>query len=267
MDKVQLLRSKKLFLFDMDGTIYMGDRLFPFTRELLARLKETGRSYQFLTNNSSLSAEGYVEKLERLGIPARKEEIITSGQAASVFLGREYRGKPIYVCGTESFRAYLRQEGFRVTGKPEEARCVLMSLDTELTFGKLRDVCRILSEQPELPYFATHPDLICPAEFGFVPDCGSICQMVFHATGRMPEFIGKPSPLMPQLAMAAAGCSREETIVVGDRLSTDIASGFRAGVDTALVLTGEAGVPESQQAQVRPTVILQDAGEILNAIT
>lgn len=266
MDTRELLRSKKLYLFDMDGTLYMGDQLFDFTKELLEVLRSTGRRYVFMTNNSSRSPEDYVNKLERMGIPVEKDQVITSSQAVSGYLKEHFLGQPVYVCGTESLLRSMEGEGLTVTRDPEKASCIVMTMDTELTYGKLQAVCRTLCTRPEIPYVASHPDLVCPTEFGFIPDCGSICQMVFEATGRMPEFLGKPNPRMPELAMERANCSREETIVVGDRISTDIEAGVNAGVHTALVLTGEACLPSSRQSQAKPTVILKDAGEILKAL-
>ena len=266
MEARELLRSKKLYVFDLDGTLYMGDRLFDFTKELLETLDSTGRKYVFMTNNSSRSPEDYVKKLACMGIPARKDQVITSSQAVNGYLGEHFRGQPLYVCGTESLIRSMEQEGFLITKDPEKAACVVMTMDTELTYSKLQDVCRILYTRPEIPYVASHPDLVCPTEFGFIPDCGSICRMVYEATGRMPEFLGKPDPRMPKLAMERANCSPQETIVVGDRLSTDIEAGKRAGVDTVLVLTGEAGHPSSRQTQAEPTLILENAGEILKAL-
>ena len=266
MDWMELLRSKKLFLFDMDGTLYLGDRLFDFTRELLSVLKASGRKYMFMTNNSSKSVEDYVKKMDRLGIPSRPEEFITSAQATAIYLKAHHPRKTLYVCGTDSFLKSLTDEGFTIAKEPEQAQCVVMSLDTELTFRKLRDVCWLLSTRPEIPYLASHPDLACPTEFGFVPDCGSICQMIFNATGREPQYIGKPNPLMPELAMEWTGCTREETVVIGDRLSTDIESGVNAGIATVLVLTGEATLASSQQSQVQADIVLKDAGEILKAL-
>lgn len=265
MDWTQEIGSKKLFLFDLDGTIYQGDRLYDFSRELVETLRARGKHCAFLTNNSSRSPEDYARKLSRLGIPAEKEQVITSGLAMTLYLKRYHRSQQLYVCGTRSFLRSLEAEGLIITQDPDQAQCLVVGLDTELTYGKLRDMCRILCENPEIPYLATHPDLICPVEFGFVPDCGSICRMIFESTGKMPEFVGKPNPLMPELAMERFGCSPGETLVVGDRLSTDIEAGINAGADTALVLTGEAGVQGSQQSQAKPTYILKNAGEILKA--
>ena len=266
MQKTELLQSKKLFLFDMDGTLYLGDRVFPFTLDLLNTLKSTGRTYLFLTNNSSKSVEDYVKKLEKLGIPANEEEFMTSSQATAYYLHKHHEGKKLYVCGTESLKAELRKEGFSVTADVEETECIVMGFDTELTFQKLRDVCYLLLTQPEIPYIATNPDYVCPTEFGSVPDCGSVCDMIFNAAKKRPVVIGKPSPLMPQLAMEKLGISREETCVVGDRIYTDVKSGLNAGVTGILVLSGETTPDILKESGDQPHLVLQDAGEILSAL-
>lgn len=266
MQKTELLQSKKLFLFDMDGTLYLGDRVFPFTLDLLNTLKSTGRTYLFLTNNSSKSVEDYVKKLEKLGIPANEEEFMTSSQATAYYLHKHHEGKKLYVCGTESLKAELRKEGFAVTADVEETECIVMGFDTELTFQKLRDVCYLLLTQPEIPYIATNPDYVCPTEFGSVPDCGSVCDMIFNAAKKRPVVIGKPSPLMPQLAMEKLGISREETCVVGDRIYTDVKSGLNAGVTGILVLSGETTPDILKESEDQPHLVLQDAGEILSAL-
>ncbi len=141
-----------------------------------------------------------------------------------------------------------------------------MGFDTELTFQKLEDISRLLLTRKDIPYIATNPDLVCPTEFGSVPDCGSVCMMLKNATGRTPVVIGKPSPLMPELAMEKFGYKKEETAVVGDRIYTDVKSGLNAGVTGILVLSGET-TPEILAASPdKPHLVLQDASEILNAI-
>ena len=200
MDKNEILRSKKLYLFDMDGTLYLGNRLYDFTLELLDTLRATGRQYLFMTNNSSKSVEDYVAKLGKLGIEATREDFMTSSQATAYYLHKHHEGQKLYVCGTESLKAELRREGFTVTTNVQEVECIVMGFDTELTFRKLHDVSYLLLTR-DIPYIATNPDLVCPTEFGSVPDCGSVCQMIFNATGKRPVVIGKPSPLMPELAM------------------------------------------------------------------
>ena len=266
MEKIELLRSKKLYLFDMDGTLYLGNRLYGFTLDLLDTLKKTGRQYLFMTNNSSKSVDDYVEKLGKLGISATREDFMTSSQATAYYLHKHHAGQKLYVCGTESLKGELRREGFTVTENLNEVECIVMGFDTELTFQKLHDVSFLLLTRPELPYIATNPDYVCPTEFGSVPDCGSVCDMIYNATKKRPTVIGKPSPLMPQLAMEKLGVSKEETCVVGDRIYTDVKSGLNAGITGILVLSGETTKAILDASPDKPHLVLNDASEILDAI-
>ena len=265
MDKKQILASKKLFLFDMDGTLYLGDRLFDFTEELLREIRRTGGKYLFMTNNSSKSVADYIKKLEKLGISSTREDFITSSQATAYYLHKHHEGQRLYVCGTESLKEELRWEGFTVTEKVEDTDCIVMGFDTELTFRKLHDVSYLLLTR-ELPYIATNPDLVCPTEFGSVPDCGSVCGMIFNATGKRPVVIGKPSPLMPQLAMDRLGYSKEETCVIGDRIYTDVKSGLNAGITGILVMSGETTPEILAQSEDKPHLVLESAKEILEVL-
>lgn len=265
MDKNQILASKKLFLFDMDGTLYLGDRLFDFTKPLLREIRRIGGKYLFMTNNSSKSVADYIKKLEKLGISSTREDFITSSQATAYYLHKHHQGQRLYVCGTESLKEELRGEGFVVTEKVEDTDCIVMGFDTELTFQKLHDVSYLLLTR-ELPYIATNPDLVCPTEFGSVPDCGSVCQMIFNATGKRPVVIGKPSPLMPQLAMDWLGYSKEETCVIGDRIYTDVKSGLNAGITGILVMSGETTPEILAESQDKPHLVLESAKEILEVL-
>lgn len=264
--KEELLRRMKLFLFDMDGTLYIGDQLFDFTGELLETIRANGGKYLFMTNNSSKSVTDYIKKLHALGIEADREDFMTSSQATAYYLHKHHEGKTLYVCGTESLKEELRMEGFPVTTDIDKVECVVMGFDTELTFQKLHDVSFLLRTRPDLPYIATNPDLVCPTEFGSVPDCGSVCICIKNATGREPVVIGKPSPLMPQLTMERLGVSKEETCVVGDRIYTDVKSGLNAGVTGILVMSGETTPEILAQSPDQPHLVLQDAGEILETI-
>jgi len=263
------LKDKKLFLLDMDGTIYLDDRLFDGTIDFLQHIKDMGGRYLFLTNNSSKGVESYVEKLHMLGIDAKVEDFLTSVDATAAFLkeryGSDYGHKKIYLLGTESFRNQMADEGFSVTTEPEEdVDTLLIGFDRELTFKKLEDASRLLTG--DIEYFATNPDWVCPTEFGSVPDCGSMCQMLEHATGKMPHFIGKPQPEMALMAMVKTGYKPEETILVGDRLYTDIACGVNAGIDTCFVLSGEGTKDDIEKFNINPTYISEDINELLRRI-
>ena len=262
----ELLQSIRLFLFDMDGTLYLGNRLYDFTLDLLSTIRSTGRRYLFMTNNSSKSVEDYIKKLDKLGIAATREDFITSSQATAYYLKENYPNHRLYVCGTESLKEELRREGFVVTDNLPEVDCIVMGFDTELTFQKLEDVSRMLLTRENLPYIATNPDYVCPTEFGSVPDCGSVCDMIFNATGKRPVVIGKPSPLMPQLAMGKYGYTKEETAVVGDRIYTDIKSGLNAGITGILVMSGETTQEILDNSPEKPHLVLPNAGEIAKAL-
>ena len=258
------LRKKTLFLLDMDGTIYLGDRLFDGTLDFLRRVRERGGRYLFATNNSSRSVTAYVERLRGMGIDAEAEDFLTSVDATVWYLRNHgFQDTLIYASGTRTFQDQLRQAGFRVTDRWEAGIGLLLhGFDTELTFQKLEDSCILLGD-PKVDFIATNPDWVCPTAWGSVPDSGSVCEMLFRATGRRPKVIGKPEPEMALLAMDRWGCSKEETVLVGDRIYTDIACGVRAGIDTAFVLSGD-GVPEDiEKYGVQPSETYRDIREIL----
>ncbi len=266
MDLRATIEKMKLYLFDMDGTLYLGSRLYDFTIELLQEIRRTGGKYLFITNNSSKSVADYVKKLEAFGIEATRADFMTSSQATAYYLHKHHEGQRLYVCGTESLKEELRSEGFVVTTNIDEVDCIVMGFDTELTFQKLHDVSYLLLTRPQLPYIATNPDLVCPTEFGSVPDCGSVCGMIYNATGKKPIVIGKPSPLMPELAMDRLGVSKKETCVVGDRIYTDVKSGLNAGCVGILVMSGETTPEILAQSPDKPHLVLESAREILDVL-
>ena len=260
------IKDIRLFLFDMDGTLYLGDNLFDFTRELLSTIKACGYKYMFMTNNSSKSVADYIKKLEKLGISADYEDFITSSQATSYYLNKHYKNKTLYVCGTESLKEDLRRGGFEVSEDIDKIDVIVMGFDTELTFKKLHDVSYLLLTRENIPYIATNPDYVCPTEFGSVPDCGSVCDMLYNVSKRRPIFIGKPSSLMPELAMEKTGYTREETAVIGDRIYTDIKSGLNAGATTILVMSGETTYEILDSSSDKPDYVLESAKEILEEL-
>jgi HAD superfamily hydrolase (TIGR01450 family) len=260
-----ILRDKKLSLLDMDGTLYLGDRLFPATPPFLDALRAAGARYLFLTNNSSRGTGSYVQKLGRMGISACEEDFFTSTDAACAYLRANYNGVKIYALGTESFRRHLKQEGFPVTDRLEDdIDCLLMGYDTELTYQKLIDASILLGRG--VTYLATNPDWVCPTAFGYVPDCGAMAQALEHATGRLPLFLGKPQPEIALLAMEKAGASPEETVLVGDRIYTDIACGRRAGIASILVFSGETTREILLESDIRPDIAIEDVSEITAAL-
>lgn len=260
------ISDKKLFLLDMDGTIYLDEQVFDGTLDFLEYCRETGRRYLFLTNNSSRGVDAYLEKMARLGIPATADDFLTSTDALIDHLDKNgYRGKRLYAFGTASFRRQLADAGFSVTDRLEDGTdALLCGFDRELTFQKLEDACILLGRG--VPWLATNPDWVCPTWYGYVPDCGSVCQMLTRATGRKPRFIGKPHPEMVYLAMEKCGCAKGETIVVGDRLYTDIACGLNAGIAAAFVLSGEGTMADVERGPERPTHIYANIRELFRQL-
>ena len=223
------LKDISVYLFDMDGTLYIGDRLFDFTPRLLDTIKRNGGRYMFLTNNSSKSVNDYIKKLGGMGIKADYDDFLTSSQATAYLLRRDYPGKTLYVCGTRSLEEELEKEGLSLTCDTSRAECIVMGYDTELTY-----------------------------------DCGSICDMIFNATGKRPEVVGKPQPLMPLLAMERAGCKPCETAVIGDRIYTDVKSGINAGAVSVLVMSGETTPEILAESDIKPDIVLSSCAELLN---
>lgn len=246
------LKNKKLWLFDMDGTIYEEDRVFDGTLDLLDEIVNRGGRYVFITNNSSKSVNDYVKKVTNMGIKADVDNFFTSTQATIQYLKQNHSRAKVYCQGTKSLITELEANNIDVTEQVEKVDVVLVGFDTELTTAKLRNTCEILCTQ-NVTYIATNPDWVCPVSFGFIPDCGSICGMIKNATGKWPTFIGKPEPTMVKSAMGKYGYTKTDTVVVGDRLYTDIATGLNAEVTAVCVLTGEATVNDIKNGKIKPT--------------
>ena len=256
------LKNKKLFLLDMDGTIYLDNDLFDGTLDFLDHVKKSGGRYMFLTNNSSKSVDKYIEKLASLGITAEAEDFFTSTNATVLDLKKQSY-KKIYAFGTTSFKEQLKDGGLPITDKLEDdIDCLCMGFDTELTFRKLEDACILLNRGVD--YIATNPDWVCPTWYGSVPDCGSVSQMLCNATGRMPRFIGKPEPAMALLAIEKAGYDKEDAVLIGDRLYTDIACGVNAGISTIFVLSGEGTMEDLEKNEAKPEFIYDNIRTVYN---
>ena len=260
------IAAKKLFLLDMDGTLYLGNQLFDGTVDFLREVRRRGGRAVFVTNNSSKSVADYVRKLASLGISASEDDFLTSSQATGDYLLAHHATDKLYVLGTHSLKDELRRRGLHITDRLEPGITgLVMGFDTELTFGKLEDACRLLTGS-DMPYIATNPDWVCPTEFGAVPDCGSVAVMLRNATGRSPKFIGKPEPEMIRLAMARTGFAPADTVVIGDRIYTDIASGLHAGVSTALVLSGETTPQILAESADKPESVFSNIREICDRL-
>ena len=257
MDK-KSLAQKKLWILDMDGTVYLGNQLFPETLPFLQRIRESGATYLFFTNNASRAKDTYVTRLNGMGIPAGPENILTSAETTIAFLKQHRPGKSVYVVGTPDLIRSFEDAGIRVE---EDAPIVVASFDTTLTYDKLEKACRYIREGAE--FISTHPDFNCPVEGGFIPDSGAICALITASTGKLPRYFGKPYEDTLQIIEEFSGVAREDMVVVGDRLYTDIALGAKHGVASVLVLSGETTLEDLEGSDVQPSVIVQNVGELL----
>ena len=254
------LREIKAFALDMDGTIYLGERLFPFTKAFLSRVEETGRKSFFLTNNSSKSTDAYVQKLARLGIETEPGRIVTSGHAAISLLKRRYPGKRVYLLGTCALKAELARAGVALCGESPEV--AVLAFDTELTYSKLCKFCDCV--RAGMPYIATHPDVNCPTESGFIPDAGSFMELIRASTGRVPDVIaGKPHrPIVDEL-LERTGLKENEIAMVGDRLYTDIKTGLDHDLLSVLVMSGETDEAMLRKSEIRPDLVFGSLEKIM----
>ena len=260
------LKEKTLYLLDMDGTIYNENEIFDGTLEFLEEIERRDGQYVFITNNSSKSVEDYVQKVRAMGIKAEYENFYTSGQATAMYLKENYPNQVVYCMGTKSLIKELREAGIEVvTEVDERAGVVLLGFDTKNTSEKIRNTCIMLGR--DVAYLATNPDLVCPVSFGYIPDCGSMSIMLKNATGKEPFFIGKPEPIMVNCVLKKLNCKREDAVIVGDRLYTDIKTGANAQVDTICVLSGEASMEDILQGEVEPTYIFKSVKEIYEGLT
>lgn len=259
--------KKRLFLLDIDGTICRGDALLPGAGAFLQAIRRSGGQFIFITNNATRSTEEYIRLFRGLGVETDGRNYLTAAYATIRYLQDRYAGQTLYALATDSFVKECRHNGLHLTTNARDPAItgVLVSYDNALTYDKIKDVCLLLTTR-KVDYIATNPDLVCPVDFGFLPDCGAICNMIETATHRKPKFLGKPEPAMVHYALQAAHCPKEEALVVGDRLYTDIACGRRAGVDTALVLTGEATLADLAASPEQPTYLFPSVVELGQAL-
>ncbi len=263
----ELLSEKKLFIFDMDGTIYLGGIPFDFAITFIKKLRASGRRVMFFTNNASHSPEFYMTKLTKLGFEPSFEEICTSGNVTAAFLTRKRAGKCVYLLGTPELHEQFREAGVDLVNQPDgtcdgrKADIVVTSFDTTLDYKKLTDACDFIRYGAE--YLCTHPDFNCPTETGFIPDSGAIAACVTASTGVLPVYFGKPYPETVEMISEITKEAKEDMCIFGDRLYTDIATGKKHGITAALVLTGETKIADVAAAtdEEKPDVLLDSLAD------
>lgn len=258
-----LVARTKVFLLDMDGTVYVGDRPIGNMAETLAAVRASGRRVVYCTNNSSRSAASYEQKLRALGLFDARDRVFTSGMAAIALLGERYAGKRAYLVGTDALKAEFAAAGVPLAETDEGADVAVLGYDTSLTYEKLVRINRMLVQGK--PYIATHADDVCPAEGVYPPDVGSFIQLLKRSSGREPDVIcGKPYTVMGQCLTRLLGVPAANVTMVGDRPYTDIRFGNRNGFSTLLVLSGETRAEQvaSLPASDTPTAVAASLNDL-----
>ncbi|MBN1578015.1 MAG: HAD-IIA family hydrolase [Chitinispirillaceae bacterium] len=261
-DLLERLRCVKLFLLDLDGTVYLGSKPIPGALDFIGNLKRCGIGYLFLTNNSSKSAAEYVAKLTAMGFSVGPDRVVTSGQVTGWYLAGKKPGAKLYVVGTASLKAELAAHDLRVVNDAAGGvDFVVAGFDRELTYDKLLVAVELLAGGA--PFIATNPDLVCPVgENRYIPDCGSICVLLENAARRTPMFIGKPHTKMVDYIRALHHVSPRSMAVIGDRLYTDIALGCNASIMSICVLSGESDKSAVAKSPYKPDLVIETVAEL-----
>ena len=257
------IKKIKLFLMDMDGTVYVGDEKIEGAFEALEIIRKSGRQVLFLTNNSSKTAANYVGKLSEMGYPATEKDIFSSGEATIRFLRENRAGKRVLLLANSAVYKKFEEAGIPLV--KEDADIVLVAFDTELDYAKLTAACNHLFEGKE--YIVSHPDLVCPANPHSVPDVGSFMALIKAVTGRDPDLvIGKPYQTMAKYIEEDYGLRPDEIAMVGDRLYTDIKFATNNGMMGILVLTGETTREDLTESEVKPDLVLNTFKDVLDLL-
>ncbi|MDI9595556.1 MAG: HAD-IIA family hydrolase [Atribacterota bacterium] len=253
------LKAKKVFLMDMDGTFYLGNTIIPGSLDFIDRLQKNGKSFYFLTNNSSRDANFYALKLNNMGLKTiHKSQIITSGEICAWYLQSLKPNGKVYLLGTKELERDLLKVGLvSVQNDPD---FIVLGFDKTLTYHKLERACYFIRQG--IPFFATHPDINCPTEDGPIPDTGSMIKMIEESTGISPKIFGKPYPEVIEYVSYRTKTTQNEIVMIGDRLYTDIAMGKKSGITTILVLTGETQKDDVKESPWQPDYVFPSLSDI-----
>lgn len=255
------LIEKDVFFFDLDGTLYLGNRLFEGVPEIVTWLKKERKRFFFLSNNSSRSTSDYLKKLEKMNLDVSLENIILSQHPTIDYL-KENSYKKIFLMGNQSLKKEFENEGFLLT--EEDPEILVLAFDTELTYDRLAKASYLL--QNNIPYIATHLDNRCPTEEGYIPDAGGMASLLYKTTERMPRVFGKPNKEMLLFKLKQLKMTVNSAIIFGDRLYTDILMGKNANITTCCVLSGETTLELIKKSKNKPDFIVDGIWELLSLL-
>ena len=265
MDKKALLQETELFVLDMDGTFYLDNEIIDGSMDFLEQVKRLGKRFVFFTNNSSKSPNTYIEKLAKMNCFIGRDQILTSGDVMIHYLKKHHPGQAVYLVGTPDLEENFRANGINLT--EEQPEVVVIGFDLTITYEKLMRACLYIRNGAE--FLATHLDINCPTQNGFIPDCGSMCAAIALSTGKQPKYTGKPFKETVDYVLEKTGAELEKVTFVGDRLYTDVKTGVNNGAHGILVLSGEAKIEDVAVSDVAPDAIfdgLKDMAEMLETL-
>jgi NagD protein len=258
----------KGFIFDLDGTVYLSDKLIPGADRVIRLLREKGRKVVFLSNKPIQTREDYASKLTRLGIPTQPEEVINSTFVMINYLKKNAPQAKLFVVGETPFVEELRKAGFTITEEPKEIEHVVVAFDRTFDYRKLNIAFQAIKLGAH--FVATNPDRTCPVEGGEIPDCAGMIAAIEAVTQKKVEVVvGKPSPFIIQAALEVMGLRPEDCILIGDRLETDIKMGKESGIATGIVLTGvtnEETLREIKHTSIQPDFVFQSIADVENLL-
>ena len=253
------MRGVRLFVLDMDGTVYLDNDPIPGAIEFVREVEGTeGLDYIFFTNNASKVGSVYVEKLRGMGLEVPPDKILTAGDVCAEYLKLHYPGARIYLNGTPLLEEDWTRKGLQLVD--DDPDVAVQSFDTTLTYRKLEKICTFV--RSGVPFIATHMDTNCPTATGFIPDCGAMCSLITESTGVRPRYFGKPWKETVDMISEITGIPAHAMAFVGDRLYTDVATGVKNGAKGFLVLTGEATMQTVAESDVDPTCIYESLDEM-----
>ncbi len=256
---ISKLNETRLFVLDMDGTIYLGSKPIKGAVDFCERIVKSGRKLMYFTNNASRNPDDYVAKLNKLGFPCDRSMIVTSGDVTIAYLKKYFPEKSVYLVGTPALEKSFRDNGITLS---EESEIVVVSFDLTLTYEKLEKACTLIRNGAK--FFSTHPDINCPTEDGYIPDSGAICGAITLSTGVEPRYFGKPYAETVEMIETISSVPRDKAVMVGDRLYTDIALGKKNGMLSLLVLSGETDMDMVNAASdaEKPDLIFDSVADV-----
>jgi NagD protein len=256
---IEKIKSKKAFISDMDGVIYHGNKLLPGVPEFVDWLKKEGKKFLFLTNSSERTPKELQEKMSRLGIDLEDHVFYTSALATANFLASQKPRGTAYIIGEAGLINALYNAGYTMNNYNPDY--VVVGDTRGYSFEKIEQAVNLVLKGAKL--IGTNPDLTGPVEGGIVPATKALISPIELATGRSAYFVGKPNPLMMRIALKKIGCSTEETIIIGDRMDTDIIAGIESEIDTLLVLSGISTLKTVDKFPYKPSYILEGVSDLV----